>query len=150
MNAGPTPTAVTRPFEPVSLLTRAVPVDDEVQCTDEVIGSVERSSNVPVAVNCWAGALTVMLVETAAVTSRDFNTLSVTVSTVVPDTPLNNVSVAVMVTVPVIVPVVTRPREIVAIEGFRESDTCQVSVGDDIRLCVTVAPDHTYDAIAAN
>lgn len=70
---------------------------------------------------------------------------------VVPDTLLKNTSVAVMSTLPVIVPAVTRPREtVVASEGSEGFDKLQVSVGDDIRLCVYVMPDDKYVAIASN
>ncbi len=48
----PTPTDVASPSEPVALLMVATSVFEELQETDDVIFCVERSENVPVAVNC--------------------------------------------------------------------------------------------------
>lgn len=47
----PTSTAVTTPFEPVTLLTIAVPVFDEYHSTDVVRSSVVASSYSPFAVS---------------------------------------------------------------------------------------------------
>jgi hypothetical protein len=102
----PTPTELASPYEPAALLIVATVGDDEDQVTADVRFCVELSEKVPVAVSCWVNPLAMLAV--AGVTLIETSVAEVTVSVVLPDTPMKT---AVTVVVPGIAPVI-RPAEL--------------------------------------
>ena len=82
MVAEPAALAVAKPL----LTIVAVVVLDELQVTWVVIGELEPSEYVPVAVNCWV-APTIMLAVAGATVIEDKVTEEVTVMPAVPDLP---------------------------------------------------------------
>lgn len=118
----PALTALASPFEPAALLTVATACAEEDHITPAVMLCVELSEYVPVAVSCWVRP--VARLTDAGVTLIDFSVAAVTVTVVLPDTPLK---VAVTVVVPGAA-AVTRPAEATAATDALEElqVTCEV------------------------